>query len=140
MVKNNQIMFSGNIHFWQTSQIIQAPEHPWEFIQIGNRGSPQETKEGWIVLTHVVGPMRQYCIDAMLLDLEDPTKIIARLEEPLLPPHEKKREGYVSNVVYSRGAIIHNDEVVIPCAMPDINSGIATIPVGELLNGMRTVA
>ena len=81
--ENNHIMFSDNIHFWQTSEIIQEPEYPWEFIQVGNCGSPIETDEGWIVLTHGVGPMRQYCIGAMLLDLEKPTKIIARLEEPL---------------------------------------------------------
>jgi len=135
--ENNQIMFSDNIHFWQTSQIIQTPEHPWEFIQIGNCGSPLETSEGWIVFTHGVGPMRQYCIGAMLLDLENPTKIIARLDEPLLAPHEKEREGYVPNVVYSCGAIIHNDVLVIPYAMSDINSGIATIGVQDLLGCMR---
>jgi predicted GH43/DUF377 family glycosyl hydrolase len=138
--ENNHIMFSDNIHFWQESQIIQEPKHPWEFIQIGNCGSPLETDEGWIVLTHGVGPMRQYCIGAMLLDLEDPTKIIARLDEPLLVPHKKEREGYVPNVVYSCGAIIHNNELVIPYAMSDINSGIATVVVSELLNCMRAVA
>jgi hypothetical protein len=88
---------------------------------------PLETDEGWIVLTHGVGPMRQYCIGAMLLDLENPSKVIARLDEPLLAPHEKEREGYVPNVVYSCGAIIHNNELVIPYAMSDINSGIATV-------------
>ena len=138
--ENNHIMFSDNIHFWQESQIIQEPEYPWEFFQIGNCGSPLETDEGWIVLTHGVGPMRQYCIGAMLLDLENPTKIIARLDEPLLAPHEKEREGYVPNVVYSCGAIIHNNELVIPYAMSDINSGIATVEVKELLNCMRAVA
>lgn len=137
--ENNHIMFSDNIHFWQKSQIIQEPEYPWEFIQIGNCGSPLETDKGWIVLTHGVGPMRQYCIGAMLLDLYDPTKIVARLDEPLLAPHEKEREGYVPNVVYSCGAIIHNNELVIPYAMSDINSGIATVAVNELLNCMRTV-
>ncbi|MDP2647195.1 MAG: glycoside hydrolase family 130 protein [Desulfobacterales bacterium] len=137
--ENNHIMFSDNIHFWQESQIIQEPEYPWEFMQIGNCGSPLETNEGWIVLTHGVGPMRQYCISAILLDLENPTKIIARLNEPLLAPHEKEREGYVPNVVYSCGAIIHNNELVIPYAMSDINSGIATVVVNELLNHMRAV-
>ncbi len=137
--ENNHIMFSDNLHFWQTSQIIQEPEYPWEFIQIGNCGSPVETSEGWIVLTHGVGPMRQYCIGAILLDLEKPSKIIARLDEPLLAPHEKEREGYVPNVVYSCGAIIHNNELIIPYAMSDINSGIATVGVKELLNGMREV-
>jgi predicted GH43/DUF377 family glycosyl hydrolase len=137
--ENNHIMFSDNIHFWQESQIIQEPEYPWEFIQIGNCGSPLETDEGWIVLTHGVGPMRQYCIGAILLDLEKPTKIIARLDEPLLAPHEKEREGYVPNVVYSCGAIIYNNELVIPYAMSDINSGIATVVVNDLLSCMRAV-
>ena len=138
--ENNHIMFSDNIHFWQESQIIQEPEYPWEFIQIGNCGSPLETNEGWIVLTHGVGPMRKYCIGAILLDLEKPTKIIARLDEPLLAPHEKEREGYVPNVVYSCGALIHNNELVIPYAMSDVNSGIATVAVKELLNCMYAVA
>ena len=138
--ENNHIMFSNNIHFWQESQIIQEPEYPWEFIQIGNCGSPLETNEGWIALTHGVGPMRQYCIGAILLDLDNPTKVIARLDEPLLVPHEKEREGYVPNVVYSCGAIIHNNELVIPYAMSDINAGIATVAVNELLNCMCAVA
>jgi predicted GH43/DUF377 family glycosyl hydrolase len=137
--ENNQIMFSDNIHFWQASYIFQEPEHPWEFIQIGNCGSPLETDKGWIVLTHGVGPMRQYCIGAMLLDLENPAKVIARLDEPLLTPHDSEREGYVPNVVYSCGAIIHNDELVTPYAMSDINSGIATVSVSDLLNSMRTL-
>jgi len=138
--ENNHIMFSDNIHFWQESEIIQEPTRPWEFIQIGNCGSPLETDEGWIVLTHGVGPMRQYCIGAMLLDLENPKKIIARLEEPLLAPHEEDREGYVPNVVYTCGAIIRNGELVIPYAMSDIRSGIATVRVRELINCMNTVA
>jgi len=138
--ENNHIMFSDNIHFWQNSHIIQEPEYSWEFMQIGNCGSPLETNDGWIVLTHGVGPMRQYCIGAILLDLENPTKIIARLDEPLLAPHEKEREGYVPNVVYSCGSIIHNNELVIPYAMSDINSGIATVEVRELINCMHAVA
>jgi predicted GH43/DUF377 family glycosyl hydrolase len=138
--ENNRIMFSDNIHFWHKSQIIQAPEQPWEFIQIGNCGSPLETDQGWLVLTHGVGPMRQYCIGAVLLDLENPARVIARLDEPLLTPHAGEREGYVPNVVYSCGALIHNDELVIPYAMSDINAGIATVAVSELLNGMRTTA
>jgi predicted GH43/DUF377 family glycosyl hydrolase len=132
-------MFSDNIHFWQESKIIQEPTRPWEFIQIGNCGSPLETDEGWIVLTHGVGPMRQYCIGAILLDLENPAKIIARLEEPLLSPREEEREGYVPNVVYSCGSIIHNNELVIPYAMADVMSGIATVGVSELINSMQPV-
>jgi predicted GH43/DUF377 family glycosyl hydrolase len=137
--ENNHIMFSDNIHFWQESEIIQEPTRPWEFIQIGNCGSPLETDEGWIVLTHGVGPMRQYCIGAMLLDLENPKKIIARLEEPLLVPQEKEREGYVPNVVYTCGAIIRNGDLVIPYGMSDIRTGIATVKVRELLNCMNTL-
>jgi predicted GH43/DUF377 family glycosyl hydrolase len=138
--ENNHIMFSDNIYFWQESEIIQEPEHPWEFIQIGNCGSPLETNEGWIVLTHGVGPMRQYCIGAMLLDLENPKKIIARLEEPLIAPHEDGREGYVPNVVYTCGAIIHNNELVIPYALSDSVSEMATVEVNELINCMRATA
>jgi predicted GH43/DUF377 family glycosyl hydrolase len=135
--ENNHIMFSDNIHFWQESKIIQEPTRPWEFIQIGNCGSPLETDKGWIVLTHGVGPMRQYCIGAMLLDLEDPTRVIARLEKPLLTPHEEEREGYVPNVVYTCGAIFHNSDLVIPYGMSDISSGIATVGVSDLINCMR---
>jgi predicted GH43/DUF377 family glycosyl hydrolase len=138
--ENNHIMFSDNIHFWQESQIIQEPTRPWEFIQIGNCGSPLETDKGWIVLTHGVGPMRQYCIGAMLLDLENPAKIIARLEEPLLAPREKEREGYVPNVVYTCGAIFHNSDLVIPYGISDISSGIATVKVSELIDCMHAVA
>jgi len=138
--ENNHIMFSDNIHFWQESQIIQEPTFPWEFTQIGNCGSPLETDKGWIVLTHGVGPMRQYCIGAMLLDLENPARIIARLEEPLLTPREEEREGYVPNVVYTCGAIIHNNELVIPYAMSDFMSGIATVGVSDLINCMRPLA
>lgn len=134
--ENNHIMFSDNIHFWQESEIIQEPARPWEFVQVGNCGSPLETDEGWLVLTHGVGHMRQYCIGAMLLDLENPKKIIARLEEPLLAPREEEREGYVPNVVYTCGAIIHNNELVIPYAMSDIMCGIATIGVSDLINCM----
>ncbi|NJL92744.1 MAG: glycosidase [Anaerolineae bacterium] len=137
--ENNRIMFSDNIHFWQESEIIQEPYYTWEFVQLGNCGSPLETSEGWIVLTHGVGPMRQYCISAMLLELGNPTKIIARLEEPLIAPHEEEREGYVPNVVYSCGAMIHNNELIIPYAMSDTMSGIATVKVSDLLSNMRSV-
>ena len=137
--ENNHIMFSDNIHFWQESEIIQRPTRPWEFIQLGNCGSPLETSDGWIVLTHGVGPMRQYSIGAVLLDLENPTKIIAHLEEPLLVPHEEEREGYVPNVVYSCGSLIHNNVLIIPYAMSDVMSGIATVRVDELLRCMQPI-
>ena len=135
--ENNHIMFSDNIHFWQESKIIQEPASPWEFIQIGNCGSPLETDKGWIVLTHGVGPMRQYCIGAMLMDLVNPVKVIARLEKPLLTPREEERDGYVPNVVYTCGAILHNNDLVIPYGMSDIATGMATVNVKELLDCMR---
>jgi predicted GH43/DUF377 family glycosyl hydrolase len=135
--ENNRIMFSDNIHFWQESEILQEPAHPWEFMQLGNCGSPLETSAGWIVLTHGVGPMRQYSIGAILLDLNNPTKIIAYLDEPLLVPHEEEREGYVPNVVYSCGSLIHNQELIIPYAMADSMSGIATVRVDDLLRRMQ---
>ena len=138
--ENNHIMFSDNIHFWQESDIIQHPTRPWQFIQLGNCGSPLETNEGWVVLTHGVGPMRQYCIGAVLLDLENPAKIIATLEEPLLVPHADEREGYVPNVVYSCGSLIHNNELIIPYAMSDVMSGIATVGVSDLINCMHPPA
>ncbi len=137
--ENNRIMFSDNIHFWQESEIIQEPTQPWEFIQLGNCGSPLETSEGWIVLTHGVGPMRQYSIGAILLDIDNPANIIAYLNEPLLVPHGKEREGYVPNVVYSCGSLIHNNELIIPYAMSDVMSGFATVKVDDLLRCMQTV-
>ncbi len=135
--ENNHIMYSDSLHFWQESKIIQEPEMPWEFVQIGNCGSPVETDEGWLVLTHGVGPMRQYCIGAILLDLEDPEKIIGRLNEPLITPREGEREGYVPNVVYTCGSLIHNDRLIIPYAMSDIMSGLATVSVSELISCMK---
>lgn len=135
--ENNYIMFSDHLHFWDKAIIIQEPAMPWEFFQIGNCGSPLEINEGWLVLTHGVGAMRQYFIGAILLDLEDPTKIIARLEEPLLTPNEEEREGYVPNVVYSCGSLIHNNTLIIPYAMSDITSGIATVNVSDLIACMK---
>lgn len=134
--ENNHIMFSDNPYFWQSSKIIQEPSNPWEFIQIGNCGSPIETSYGWLVLTHGVGPMRQYSIGAILLDLENPEKIIAQLQEPLLIPNEEEREGYVPNVVYSCGSMIHNNMLIIPYAMSDITSGIAIVDVKDLIDCM----
>jgi predicted GH43/DUF377 family glycosyl hydrolase len=137
--ENNRIMFSDHLHFWQASSIIQEPTYPWEFIQLGNCGSPLETEQGWLVITHGVGPMRQYCLGAILLNLENPTKIVARMREPFMTPHETEREGYVPNVLYSCGAIIHNGELIIPYAMSDITSGIATVNLEELLGCMHPV-
>ena len=131
--ENLYLSYSNNIHFWFEGVKIEAPENSWELVQIGNCGSPLETKKGWIMLTHGVGPMRKYCIGVSLLDLKDPSKIIGRLEEPLLAPREEEREGYVPNVVYSCGSIILNGELIIPYAISDSESHVASIPVDELL-------
>jgi predicted GH43/DUF377 family glycosyl hydrolase len=135
--ENNYIMFSDHLYFWDEAKIIQEPSRPWEFFQIGNCGSPLETSEGWIVLTHGVGPMRQYCIGAILLDLKNPSKIIGYLEEPLITPKEEEREGYVPNVVYSCGSLIHNNKLIIPYAMSDITSGITTVDLSDLIACMK---
>jgi len=130
---NNYIMFSDKINIWHEAKMIMEPKYPWEFIQIGNCGSPIETDHGWLVITHGVGTMRKYCLGATLLDLEDPTKVIGQLSEPLLSPNEDEREGYVPNVVYSCGSIIHQNQVVLPYAMSDTSSTYATIPLDDLL-------
>jgi len=127
------LSYSDNLHFWYEGTKIESPENPWEVVQIGNCGSPLETKKGWLLLTHGVGPMRKYCIGVSLLDLDDPSKIIGRLEEPILTPREGEREGYVPNVVYSCGSIILNGELIIPYAISDSESHVASIPVDELL-------
>lgn len=135
--ENNRIMFSERLRHWQKSEIIQKPCEPWELIQLGNCGSPLEIDEGWLVLTHGVGPMRTYSIGAILLDLEDPTKVIGKLQEPLLRAFKQERVGYVPNVVYTCGAVIHNDQLVIPYSMSDIQPAIARIEVDELLSAMK---
>lgn len=134
--ENNYIMFSDHIHFWQEARLLQEPSEPWEVIQVGNNGSPIETEAGWLVLTHGVGAMRKYCIGCMLLDLNDPSRVIGRLHEPLISPNTEEREGYVPNVVYTCGAMIHGDELIIPYAMSDSVSGIATVPVAQLIERM----
>jgi predicted GH43/DUF377 family glycosyl hydrolase len=138
--ENNRIMDSKRIDFWDESEIIQEPANPWEFGRIGNCGSPIETSKGWLVITHGVGFMRQYSISAILLDLANPKKVIARLEKPFLVPNEEEREGYVPNVVYSCGSLIHHKTLVVPYAMSDITSGIATLDVNELFSCMKSSA
>ena len=131
--ENNAIMFSDNLYFWKKSDILQTPRFPYEFFQIGNGGPPIETDEGWLVITHGVGPMRTYSLGIELLDLDDPTKIISRIDEPILVPNEYDREGYVPNVVYSCGAMIFQDELIIPYASADQRCGIATLNMSELM-------
>jgi predicted GH43/DUF377 family glycosyl hydrolase len=131
--ENIYIMFSDMLHFWYTKELLAKPTYPWEYVQLGNCGSPIETDKGWLVLTHGVGPMRKYSMGAFLLDLDDPTRLIGRLHEPLLAPNENEREGYVPNVVYSCGGVIHNGQLIIPYAMSDYASTFATVPVDQLL-------
>jgi len=127
------LMTSDMVHFWYSKRLLIRPTFPWECVQIGNCGSPIETEAGWLVLTHGVGPMRKYSIGALLLDLDDPLRVIGRLSEPLLSPNENEREGYVPNVVYTCGAIIHADQLVLPYAMSDRSSTFATVALGDLL-------
>jgi len=135
--ENLFIMFSDNPHYWSDSQILLRPSEMWESVKIGNCGSPIETEAGWLMLTHGVGPMRKYCIGAALLDLQDPTKILGRLREPLLMPEGTGREGYVPNVVYSCGAILHGRDLILPYAMSDRATAIASIALDELLAALR---
>jgi predicted GH43/DUF377 family glycosyl hydrolase len=132
--ENVYIMFSEQIHFWYTKKLILKPSFPWEFVQMGNCGSPIETQAGWLVLGHGVGPMRKYCISAFLLDLNDPTKVIGRLKQPLITPNDNEREGYVPNVVYSCGSIINGHELIIPYAMSDYATSFATVNLDALLH------
>jgi len=132
--ENLYIMKSDNVLVWNQAELVQTPKFPWELVQLGNCGSPLETEAGWLLLTHGVGPMRQYCIGTTLLDLDDPTKVIGQTREPLMVPRGEERSGYVPNVVYSCGGMIHNDILVIPYAMSDISSSLAIVPLDELLD------
>ena len=135
--ENIYLMFSDNVHFWNKHQVLLKPEFPWELVQLGNCGSPIETDAGWLVLSHGVGPMRKYCIGAFLLDRDDPSKVIGRLSEPLLKPNENEREGYVPNVVYTCGALVHQGELIIPYGLADHATGFATVPLQEVLAAMQ---
>jgi predicted GH43/DUF377 family glycosyl hydrolase len=128
------IMFSDNIHFWNQSEKLHVPLKHWKFTQIGNCGSPIETEHGWLLLTHAVGPLRKYVMSACLLDLEDPSKVLGTLNEPLMTPNNEEREGYVPNVLYTCGAMMHNEELILPYAMSDSSTGFATVSMDQLLN------
>jgi predicted GH43/DUF377 family glycosyl hydrolase len=122
---------------WDEVAPLQKPVEPWELIQLGNCGPPIETPAGWLLLTHGVGPMRRYAIGAELLDLDDPSRIIGHLRTPLLVPDEDERDGYVPNVVYTCGALLHGRELVIPYAMSDSATSFATVSLDELLGAME---
>ncbi|HUM46284.1 MAG TPA: glycosidase, partial [Chitinophagales bacterium] len=131
------IMFSGDLYQWDDYQLLMEPRFPWELVQIGNCGSPIKTDRGWLLLTHGVGIVRKYVSSAILLDLHDPTKIIGRLHQPLLEAGETDREGYVPNVVYTCGCMLHGKMLVIPYAVSDAATAFATIELDELLNEMK---
>ncbi len=136
--ENSFIMFSNNVRFWHDSQLLQEPQAAWELIQLGNCGSPLETEAGWLVITHGVGPLRQYALGAILLDLDDPTLVIGRLPYPLLEPAPDERNGYVPNVVYSCGSVIVGDRLVLPYGFSDVGTRIATLRVDDLLSELTT--
>jgi predicted GH43/DUF377 family glycosyl hydrolase len=134
--ENLYLIYSNDLYSWDGGIAILKPEFPWEFVQIGNCGSPIELDEGWLMLTHGVGPVRKYAIGAVLLDKSDPSKVIARTREPLIRPEPSERQGYVPNVVYTCGAMRHNDQIILPYAVSDTFSKFATIPIAELLTLM----
>jgi predicted GH43/DUF377 family glycosyl hydrolase len=135
--ENIHLMISDHVHFWYESQVIVRPRSPWEFVQMGNCGSPVETEWGWLVLTHGVGAMRKYCIGALILDRDEPWRVVARLLEPLLTPSPTEREGYVPNVVYTCGFMVHRENLIIPYAVSDSATSFARVKVRELVEAME---
>jgi predicted GH43/DUF377 family glycosyl hydrolase len=134
--ENLYLIYSDDLYRWEGGQAILKPQFPWEFVQIGNCGSPIELDEGWLMLTHGVGPVRKYSIGAALLDKRDPSRVLARSSEPLLRPEPSEREGYVPNVVYTCGAMTHNDQLILPYAVSDTYSNFATISISALMRSM----
>ena len=135
--ENLYLIYSDDLYRWDGGQAILKPEFPWEFVQIGNCGSPIELDEGWLLLTHGVGPVRKYSIGAALLDKNEPSRVLARSREPLLRPEPSEREGYVPNVVYTCGAMRHNDQIILPYAVSDTFSNFATIKISALMQAMK---
>jgi predicted GH43/DUF377 family glycosyl hydrolase len=135
--ENIYVMFSEHPHFWHAEQLVVKPTFPWEFIQMGNCGSPIETEAGWLVFSHGVGAMRKYCIGAFLLDRDDPTRVLSRTREPIIKPDENEREGYVPNVVYSCGSLLHDRQLIVPYAMSDYAATFATLSLDEVLAAME---
>ena len=134
---NNYLAYSDNINIWREAKLLQKPKYSWELVQIGNCGSPIETEAGWLVITHGVGPMREYVLGASLFELNNPENEIGRLKTPLLAANNEEREGYVPNVVYSCGSIIHNGSLIVPYAMSDYASTYATVDMKELLSELK---
>jgi predicted GH43/DUF377 family glycosyl hydrolase len=136
--ENLYLIYSDDLYSWDGGLVILKPQFPWEFVQIGNCGSPIELDNGWLLLTHGVGPVRKYSIGAVLLDKGDPSKVLARSREPLVRPDPSEREGYVPNVVYTCGAIRHNDQIILPYAVSDTFSNFATIKIAALMQAMES--
>jgi predicted GH43/DUF377 family glycosyl hydrolase len=136
--ENLHLSTSSDLHHWSDVNELFRPQYPWELLQIGNCGSPIETEAGWLVLTHGVGPMRRYAIGALLLDLDDPRRVIGCLPKPLLEPDESEREGYVPNVVYTCGALVHADQLILPYGFSDAGIALARLPLAELLDALRS--
>ena len=134
--ETNTIAFSEDCRIWDHATSIQVPRQPWEVIQLGNCGPPIETPDGWLVLTHGVGPMRTYSIGALLLHLDDPTIVLGQLSEPLLAPTFEEQDGYVPNVVYSCGGLLHGGTVVIPYGVSDTSTAMATLQWNDLRSAL----
>jgi predicted GH43/DUF377 family glycosyl hydrolase len=135
--ENLYLVYSDDLYCWNGGTAILKPQFPWEFVQIGNCGAPIELDEGWLLLTHGVGPVRKYSIGAVLLDKTDPSKVLGRSREPLIRPEPWGREGYVPNVVYTCGGMRHNDKIVLPYAVSDTFSNFATIEIAALMRIMQ---
>lgn len=136
--ENLYLLYSDDLHTWSGGDLILQPVHPWEFVQMGSCGSPIELDDCWLLLTHGVGPVRKYSIGAVLLDKDDPSKVIARSHEPLVRPAPTEREGYVPNVVYTCGAMRHGDLIVLPYAISDTYSNFATIRINDLMSAIES--
>lgn len=135
--ETNGIATTDDLHHWPTSRTLQVPKESWEVLQLGNCGSPIELESGWLVLTHGVGPMRTYSIGALLLDLDDPSQVIGRCVDPIVFPDDRHRDGYVPNVVYTCGGLVHGEHLVLPYGVADQWIACATIPVAHLLAAMK---
>ncbi|MBW3620147.1 MAG: glycoside hydrolase family 130 protein [Actinobacteria bacterium] len=138
--ENTYVMYSDHVRFWHEAARIQVPTRPWELVQIGNCGPPIETPEGWLVVTHGVGPMRTYSLGAILLALDDPRQVLGHLRDPLLVPDEHERDGYVPNVVYSCGSIVHADRLVLAYGASDSSTRFASVPLDVLLAELTSPA
>ncbi len=134
---NNFVMRSSALRNWQNAEVIQEPNRPWELTQLGNCGSPIETDDGWLVITHGVGAMRRYTLGALLLDLDDPTKVLGHSRDPILEPDETERDGYVPNVVYSCGSLVHDGHLIVPYGYSDLGASVASAPLLDVIASLQ---